>query len=186
MLRSGGDIEGLAEVIASFADGSADSVNAVAGLASASDEDLQTMVENWRELQKEQEAAAGSVSDLKTGFTAAMDELQAALAEDIREMDLGAEAIEAGRATIQGYIFAANEMLPLVQNAYEDLGKAAVNAMGPLPYSDSAWAANRSLNKYAAGTQNAAPGLALVGEEGPELIYFGGGEKVLKDRKSVV
>ena len=174
-----GDIEGLAEVIASFADGSADSVNAVAGLASASDEDLQTMVENWRELQKEQEAAAGSVSDLKTGFTAAMDELQAALAEDIREMDLGAEAIEAGRATIQGYIFAANEMLPLVQNAYEDLGKAAVNAMGPLPYSDSAWAANRSLNKYAAGTQNAAPGLALVGEEGPELIYFGGGEKVL-------
>lgn len=70
-------------------------------------------------------------------------------------------------------------MLPLVQNAYEDLGKAAVNAMGPLPYSDSAWAANRGLNKYAAGTQNAAPGLALVGEEGPELIYFGGGEKVL-------
>lgn len=174
-----GDIEGLAEVIASFADGSADSVNAVAGLSKASDEDLQTMVENWRELQKEQEAAAGSVSDLKTGFTAAMDELQAALAEDIREMDLGAEAIEAGRATIQGYIFAANEMLPLVQNAYEDLGKAAVNAMGSLPYSDSAWAANRGLNKYAAGTQNAAPGLALVGEEGPELIYFGGGEKVL-------
>lgn len=174
-----GDIEGLAEVIASFADGSTDSVNAVAGLSRASDEDLRAMVENWRELQKEQEAAAGSVADLKTGFTSAMDELQAALAEDIREMDLGAEAIEAGRATIQGYISAANEMLPLVQNAYEDLGKAAINAMGPLPYSDSAWAANRGPNKYAAGTQSAAPGLALVGEEGPELVYFGGGEKVL-------
>ena len=178
------DIEGLSEVIASFADGSKDSVNAVAGMASASDEDLRAMVANWRELQKEQEAAAGSVADLKTGFSDEMDQLRAALAEDIEAMDLGAEAIEAGKATIQGYIAAANEMLPQVQSAYEELGKAAVDAMGSTPYSDSAWAANRALNKYAAGTQNAAPGLALVGEEGPELVYFGGGEKVLNARET--
>lgn len=31
---------------------------------------------------------------------------------------------------------------------------------------------------YATGTMNAAPGLALVGENGPELINFGGGEVV--------
>lgn len=33
-------------------------------------------------------------------------------------------------------------------------------------------------NGYATGTLNAAPGLALVGEKGPELINFGGGEVV--------
>jgi len=33
-------------------------------------------------------------------------------------------------------------------------------------------------NEYATGTLNAAPGLALVGENGPELINFGGGEVV--------
>ena len=32
---------------------------------------------------------------------------------------------------------------------------------------------------YAGGTDNAAPGFALVGAEGPELVYFNGGEKVL-------
>ncbi len=31
---------------------------------------------------------------------------------------------------------------------------------------------------YAKGTQNAARGLAVVGEEGPELVAFGGGEQV--------
>ena len=64
------DIDGLSDVIASFADGSAESVNAIAGLANASDEELAAMVTNWQELQKEQEAAAGSVADLKTDFTA--------------------------------------------------------------------------------------------------------------------
>lgn len=172
------DIEGLSAVIASFADGSADSVNAIAGLANASDEDLRAMVTNWQALQEEQEAAAGSVAELKTDFTATMDELQNALAEDIEAMDLGDEAAVAGRATIQGYINAANDMLPAVRSAYEELGRAAASALGPAPYSNSAWYAN-SNRGYAGGTSNAAPGFALVGEEGPELVYFGGGEKVM-------
>lgn len=117
------DIEGLSAVIASFADGSEDSVNAIAGLANASDEDLRAMVTNWQELQKEQEAAAGSVAELKTDFSNTMDELQAALAEDIEAMDLGDEAKAAGRATIQGYINAANDMLPAVRSAYGGLAQ---------------------------------------------------------------
>nr|WP_325304623.1 phage tail tape measure protein [uncultured Oscillibacter sp.] len=173
------DIDGLSDVIASFADGSAESVNAIAGLANASDEELAAMVTNWQELQKEQEAAAGSVADLKTDFTATMDELQTALAEDIEAMDLGDEAAASGRATIQGYINAANDMLPQVKAAYGNLAKAASNALGGNPASNSAYAANRSVPMYASGTSNAAPGLALVGEEGPELVYFDGGEKVL-------
>ena len=173
------DIDGLSDVIASFADGSAESVNAIAGLANASDEELTAMVSNWQELQKEQEAAAGSVADLKTDFTTTMDELQTALAEDIEAMDLGDEAAASGRATIQGYINAANDMLPQVKSAYENLARAASNALGSPSYSNSAYAANRSVPMYASGTNNAAPGLALVGEEGPELVYFDGGEKVL-------
>ena len=54
-------------------------------------------------------------------------------------------------------------------------------------YSGGAYAANdkgagfarNAVPMYASGTASAAPGLALVGEEGPELIYFSGGEKVL-------
>ena len=34
------------------------------------------------------------------------------------------------------------------------------------------------LNGYAVGTSSAEPGLALVGENGPELVDFSGGERV--------
>lgn len=123
------DIEGLSEMIASFADGSEESVNAIAGMAGATDEQLATMVANWQTLQTEQEAAAGSVADLKTDFTATMDELQAELAADIEAMDLGTEAAESGKATIQGFVSGAEEMLPQVQAAYSRIAQAAIDAI---------------------------------------------------------
>lgn len=173
------DIEGLSAVIASFADGSEDSVNAIAGLANASDEDLRAMVTNWQELQKEQEAAAGSVAELKTDFSSTMDELQQELAADIEAMDLGDEAAAAGQATIQGYINAANDMLPQVKSAYGNLARAASSAMGyQMTYvpSSGTYVPQRG---YATGTENAEPGWAMVGENGPEMMFFNGGEKVL-------
>ena len=123
------DIEGLSEMIASFADGSEESVNAIAGMAGATDEQLATMVANWQTLQTEQEAAAGSVADLKTDFTATMDELQAELAADIEAMDLGTEAAESGKATIQGFVSGAEAMLPQVQAAYSRIAQAAIDAI---------------------------------------------------------
>lgn len=123
------DIEGLSEMIASFADGSEESVNAIAGMAGATDEQLATMVANWQTLQTEQEAAAGSVADLKTDFTATMDELQAELSADIEAMDLGAEAAESGKATIQGFVSGAEAMLPQVQAAYSRIAQAAIDAI---------------------------------------------------------
>jgi hypothetical protein len=38
-------------------------------------------------------------------------------------------------------------------------------------------------NGYAGGTNNASPGLHLVGERGPELVDFHGGEKVIPNNK---
>ncbi|MCL2352616.1 MAG: hypothetical protein FWC55_08815 [Firmicutes bacterium] len=41
-----------------------------------------------------------------------------------------------------------------------------------------------SVGAYASGTGGAAPGLAVVGEEGPELVDFSGGEQILSFRES--
>lgn len=168
------DIEGLSDMIASFADGSSDSVNAIAGMAGATDEQLATMVANWKTLQQEQQNAAGSVADLKTDFTATMDELQTALAEDIEAMDLGDEAKASAQATIQGFIDGAVGMLPQVTAAYNRVAAAARAAL-----SASGTGTAGSIPGYAVGTQSAAPGFALVGENGPELVYFSGGEQVM-------
>lgn len=168
------DIEGLSDMIASFADGSSDSVNAIAGMAGATDEQLATIVANWKTLQQEQQNAAGSVADLKTDFTATMDELQTALAEDIEAMDLGDEAKASAQATIQGFIDGAVGMLPQVTAAYNRVAAAARAAL-----SASGTGTAGSIPGYAVGTQSAAPGFALVGENGPELVYFNGGEQVM-------
>lgn len=177
------DIEGLQSIIGSFADGSAESVNAIAGMAKASDEDLAKMVENYQALQKAQEDTSQSIADLQTDFSNQMDELSANLEEDIKAMDFGDEAAEAARATINGYISGANSMLPQVQAAYTQL---AIAAMVSLYGNQRARMMNQTrptmsgmLNAYATGTRYAKEGAALVGEYGPELVYMRGGEKVL-------
>ncbi|MBM6897758.1 phage tail tape measure protein [Pseudoflavonifractor capillosus] len=171
------DIQGLSDVIASFADGSADSVNAIAGMASASDEELATMVSNWQDLQAEQEEVAGSVADLRTDFSNTMDELQADLAEDIEAMDLSTEAAESAKATIQGYISGATGMLPQVQAAYANLASAAQAALGIT--GGSGKSGYMRYSAYASGTEYADPGFALVGEHGPELVWLNGGEQIM-------
>lgn len=168
------EIEGLSDMIASFADGSSDSVNAIAGMAGATDEELSAMVANWQTLQQEQQNAAGSVADLKTDFTATMDELQTELAADIEAMDLGDEAAQSAQATIQGFINGAVGMLPQVTAAYTRIANAATAAL-----STTGTGTAGSIPGYAVGTQSAAPGFALVGENGPELVYFNGGEQVM-------
>lgn len=123
------DVEGLSDMIASFADGSAESVNVIAGMAGATDEKLAAMVANWQTLQAEQANAAGSLADLQTDFTNTMNELQAELETAVAEMDMSAEAAQSGKNTIQGLINGANSMMPAVQAAYARVAQAAINAI---------------------------------------------------------
>ncbi len=178
------DIEGLGEVIATFADGSKDSVNAVAGMATATDEDLAAMVQNWRDLQKAQKETSEVITEFKTDYTTQMQELTNELTTQIEGLDLSDEAAESGRVTIQGFIQAAANELPRVQAAYRALGEAAAQAMtAAAPSGNLTARAARGQGAtfvgFASGTDYAPPGLALVGENGPELVMLQGGEKIL-------
>ena len=177
-----GDIEGLTEMIGSFADGSSDSVNAIAGMAAASDEELAAMVESWNKLREEQNKAAEDIADFRTGFSETMDAISGDLEDTIDGMDLGTEAAEAGRATIQGFIDGATGMLSTVQSAYSQLGYAALAALSRNVQNNNSVASSRRMSgfsRYASGTTSAEAGLALVGEEGPEFVMMHGGEAVL-------
>ena len=176
-----GDIEGLSDLIGSFADGSADSVNAIAGMAAASDEDLTAMVANWKKLREEQDKAAEDIADFRTGFSEFMNAISADLENAVDGMDYGTEAAAAGRATIQGFIDGATGMLPTVQQAYSQLGSAALAALNRNGYYNGSFPNRRmsGFSRYASGTTSAEAGLALVGEEGPEFVMMHGGEAVL-------
>ena len=123
------DIEGLAEMIGTFADGSEHSVNMIAGMAEATDEELAAMVESWQLLQAEQKAVADSLAELVTEFGERMDELQRELEATIQEMNLGDEAAQSGINTIQGFINGAYGMLPQVEAAFRRIGQAAMRSI---------------------------------------------------------
>ena len=167
------DIEGLNEMLATFADGSADSVNAVAGMAEASDEDLRQMVANWQMLQQEQQTTATNLAEVKTGITEETDEMLRKYTDTIKDMDLSDEAKESASSTILAFIEAADEMLPQVQAAYARLGNAALYALGQgtyvQPEGRQSRAGNTMYEANATGTTYAADAF-IAGEEGPELI----------------
>lgn len=173
------DIDGLSAVIASFADGSKDSVNAIAGMAAASDSDLAKMVENYRSLQEAQKTTSESMADLETGMSNAMDEIAQNVADSVADMDLNDEAVKSAQSTIQGFIDGAEGMMPRVKEAYEKVANAASDALAGANKRYNIDQKNGNIPGYAVGTESAAPGFAIVGENGPELVYFNGGETVL-------
>lgn len=185
VLDNAGDIQGLNELLAGLNAGDRDTVNFVAGLAQASRSDkkaLEEMVQNWQEAKRRQEEAAGSFSEYASGLAGEMEGLREELVQSVQDMDLSGEAAESARATIQAYIDQAEAMKEPLREAFAGLWQGALDTLPAVvsaPYGDSAWAANRTVPMYAGGTNSAAPGVALVGENGPELVYFHGGERVL-------
>ena len=114
----------------------------------------------------------------------------------VYDMDLSAQARDSAMATVSGYIEGLDSMLPQVQAAVSGLVAAAEAGLnsgsGGSSGSGESIAAGRQRVKskglstpsrgYASGTVDAAPGWKLVGEYGPELEYFGGGESVMNAR----
>lgn len=177
LLRDRGkDIEGLAEVIASFADGSEASVNTIAGLVQGTDEELKLFVENFKRKTEEEAVIAGNLAEVTT---LELLEIEDQMKATIENLDLKEEAELAGKNTIEAYVSAlrdgsdeAAEYLNLLAGI---LGDASNYRAGQI-------IENRTpievYTPYATGTLSARSGWSLVGEEGPELVNFGGGEAV--------
>lgn len=167
---------GLSEgLIAQLSDGSTESAAYLQAIVDNGGEKIAELNAAFAEVEQGKKDFASTVRDMKMDLTAAMDELQEELEADIEAMDLGPEAAESARATIQRYIDKAQSMIPQVQAAYARICQAAMNSI------NGAAGTSLSLNipGYAVGTRSAAPGFALVGEHGPELVYFNGGEQVM-------
>lgn len=170
------------DMVASFADGSKESVDAIAGMAQAAQDGggkLEAMVKNWQDLQQAQKDASGALADLTTDFSSKMDELAQKAGDTVDELDMSAEAAKNGKATVQAFIDSASNMLPDVQTAYAKIGTTAANALqSKLDKANTSGRAQKT-GAQATGTRNAEPGWTLVGEYGPEIVYMQGGEGVL-------
>lgn len=177
------EVDGLRDVLASFADGSKESVNAVAGMAAASDEQLKIMVANYQKSKKEQEEVAGLLAEVKVDFTNELDEINTALETSVDKMKMDDEARSAAKATIDAYTSTLRAGAGTAASAAELVANATALALAygsnpTAPGSPTGPYLPNIKNAYAEGTDSAENGLALVGENGPELVYMHGGEKV--------
>lgn len=175
-LTSRTDIEGLDTFVAKFADGSEDSVNMIAALAGATDTELQAIIDKSNELDEIQAKAASGVADLETGLTSG---IVSEFESMIDGLDLDEESAAAAKSTVDAYI----EQLLAGETRAEAAASGIRNAVQSALWTSRDPIRQHYLNGgydgYADGTTNASPGWHLVGEEGPELINFGGGETVL-------
>ncbi|MGN0618476.1 MAG: phage tail tape measure protein [Ruminiclostridium sp.] len=194
------EIEGLREVISTFADGSPDSANMIAGLAKSTDEELKKMVSNWQTVQEEQRLTSEALAELTTGAGDNIDKLREHLNETVKALNIENEAESAAKDSIDAYIKAIEDGTDDAVIAAERLASLVAVALNPnvkvssLPNGFAGRTPSlEELQKemsfvgpkmialsgaYASGTDGAKPGVALVGENGPELVYLAGGEQI--------
>ena len=111
---------------------------------------------------------ATTVAQMETDFSSSLDAIETEMEEAIEGMNMADAAKRNAISTIEGYIEGIKSMVPEAKLAMEAIKWADddLNFIGP------------RLPRYASGTDYAEAGLALVGEYGPELVQFSGGEKV--------
>jgi hypothetical protein len=178
------EIEGLQDVIASFADGSPESIAAIAGMADAidkgNDKALSDMVAKWQELHATQETTERYLAELETDFDRHTKAITDSLEQQIKDMNVSEEAQQAGQATIDAFIAAADDRLPDVEAAYQRIADAAYGALQPHSARVAGGSGNAgvwSMNAYAGGTTDSANAF-IAGENGPELIVGAQGSTV--------
>lgn len=161
------NIEGLNELVSSMDDGSAESAAALAGMADASDEDLQRIVSKYTDLQGEQSKTATSVAELKTNFNSEMNEMSSKMKGTIDDMNLSKEATTAAKNTIDAYVEQIRSGVSSASTAASAVKAAVTSALSGTP----------DVPKHAKGT-NYGEDFYIAGEEGPELIVGREGSKV--------
>lgn len=191
--------KGLApEIAKQLADGSQESAEALASLAEASEEEIQSINEAFAELEASKDALASTIADMQTDFSTKLAAMKTELDTAIAELDQSGEAAKNALATMTAYVDGLNAE---DENASSSAKSIAANVNAALaaitdvdvdityhyktegsPPSDAGGGVE---GHNAIGSDYAAEGLHLVGEEGPELVYMGGGEKILTAHETV-
>ena len=160
------EIEGLSDMLKDLSDGSEESAAMLAGMESMNDADLSAVVKQYNDLQTAQGDTATSMAELETDFSDSLTKIQTDMETAVDNLNLSDEAKANAKSTMDAYVKEIQDGVSKAQSAINSLSFANTTLKGG------------GYHAYAEGTVDAEPGLALVGEEGPELVNFGGGEVV--------
>lgn len=142
---------------------------------------VEELNESFEGLSDVKDEVSQKLGDIETLYSQKLDDIQQRMENAIDDMDLKAEAAKSAKSTLSGYITELRASGNLAVEEAESIANritvALNSASGSVPVRVMEGTANM-LKGYASGTLSAEPGVALVGEKGPELIQFRGGETV--------
>ena len=180
-------IAGMELLYQHISDGSTDSVAMASGIAEAirsgNKPAVEEMVELYKGLAEAQGETADSMMAMQTDMDTALEELVGAVDTAVGDMELPDDAWAAAHSTVLAYARGLYAGKSSAVSAARDVANAAASALNSGRSSGGSSSGHAGggpqARAFASGTDYAPPGLALVGEEGPELIYLRGGERIL-------
>ena len=115
-------VEGIDQLVQSLSDGSKESAAILAGLASASDSELQTLIGNLSEVQDRSANLSRQIGQIKTDTNEQLNALYSGYKDKAsKELDASNAAAVAGRKTMQGYLNGIGELKPAVLEAFKNI-----------------------------------------------------------------
>lgn len=186
LVAKGSEIEGLTDIIGKFSDGTQDSVNIVAGLVKATDDEIAAFVEAFNINKEEISTIADISGQLQSDLGKALDDLRVVAETGIEELNLSEDMAAVAEEAFGAYIDEIEVQTSRAAIAVSNFQSTIGNALN-IPIGDVTSEGSDALfvSGYASGTDYASPGLHWVGEHGPELMMFAGGERVMTADESV-
>lgn len=149
-------------------------------IKSGNTEAVENLAQTYVDVKEQQEKAADTVADWQTDFYDKLDGIKTKMEDTIDGMELDEEAKNAAKFTIEAYAQSLKDNMGTAVAAATDVKTAVTNALfGPNTIFGLNFLPISSDFGYAEGTDYATRGVHLVGENGPELVIFNGGEQVI-------
>ncbi|MBR3835158.1 MAG: phage tail tape measure protein [Clostridia bacterium] len=175
--------ENYNEIMAYAQSGSEEAAGFAASLAQAvnsgNTEAITKLANTVGEVKAAREKAAGEVSAWQVDFDGQMKEIISIMETSLQDMDMSEEAIAAAKSTMDSYAETiSTQGATAVANALSIANQIRTALQSASTNINIGVTGGKTGNGYAMGTDSATPGWHLVGENGPEIVYFGGGETV--------
>lgn len=162
-------IPGLADMLLELNDGSAEAASALAGLAGASDTELQNVVTAFLNLQQQEQDTSDTMGDVATQFSTKTGEMKSDMEDLATSANMSSEFGAAATSTINAYF---DNMMGVISSRRGEVESALASLSSAISSASSASSglfSPISLPGHASGTTDAED-VFVAGERGAELV----------------
>lgn len=174
------DIEGIDKLAEKFADGSQESAEALRGLSTASDEEIEKLISSMDKTEGAKENLAGRFAALETDIDGKLDSIAEEYTNMITDINTESGNLDFGpfeTSVDQAFGYLENRAAGTIETV-----RAWLNELDAEIGQAASYGGSPGYN--AAGDTNWRGGLTWVGEQGPELVSLPQGSRIYSNPES--